>query len=521
MTVAVIPARGGSRGLLRKNLQLLAGVPLVARTVRAALDSKVDRVIVSTDDPEIAAVAKHSGGEAHERPEHLSGPETTVAEVVADVAPDGPVVVLQPSSPFTDGPLIDAVIAAMEGNDSAATVTAIRHGAWTKQGPLHEHPVNRQYASPHAWLETGAVQAVQSFPANGGPVKGAPLVGGSHVLFDPAEEMGVSELQAQRYALDIDTPADLAVAQHLAGRGTVLFSVTAGRDTGTGHLHRCLTIADALTGHTAWFSSRGEQATWANEQVERRGYEWRSPHPWEVSSVVVFDCLEYVTVDTVLAAQAAGAKVVVLECLDPSVTAAADLAVNSLYSGPGLTGAAWEPLRPEFTIRPPREEHEDVRFLVSFGGTDPSRLSERFGQLCQAVMSAMDGLGTLRVLWPPGRERVPVPFSCWEGSVSEALAWADIAVTSAGRTVIEAAAMGCPVVAVAAHEREELHAPLPGVAWMGHHAQVTNEAVGGMLLWLAANPSEREARAARAYGSVDPAGATARLADLIDRMVRG
>jgi len=62
--VALIPARGGSKGLARKNVRPLAGKPLIAHTIQAACRAgRVERVVVSTDDQEIAEVARESGAE--------------------------------------------------------------------------------------------------------------------------------------------------------------------------------------------------------------------------------------------------------------------------------------------------------------------------------------------------------------------------------------------------------------------------------------------------------------------------
>ena len=64
LTAAIIPARGGSKGVPRKNARPLAGLPLVAYSIRAALACpQVDRVLVSTDDEEIAAIAVEHGAE--------------------------------------------------------------------------------------------------------------------------------------------------------------------------------------------------------------------------------------------------------------------------------------------------------------------------------------------------------------------------------------------------------------------------------------------------------------------------
>lgn len=64
-TLALIPARGGSKGVARKNLRLVGGRSLLARAIDAARDSgMVDRVVVSTDHEEIAGEARHCGAEA-------------------------------------------------------------------------------------------------------------------------------------------------------------------------------------------------------------------------------------------------------------------------------------------------------------------------------------------------------------------------------------------------------------------------------------------------------------------------
>src|ERR671935_3060223 len=76
--LAVVPARGGSKGLPRKNLRLLAGRPLVAHAVAAGLAAElVDRVVCSTDDPEIAEAARQAGAEVpFLRPAELAQDDT-------------------------------------------------------------------------------------------------------------------------------------------------------------------------------------------------------------------------------------------------------------------------------------------------------------------------------------------------------------------------------------------------------------------------------------------------------------
>lgn len=85
MKVAIIPARGGSKRIPRKNVRLFAGKPIIAHSIGAALDSGCfDRVIVSTDDAEIAAVAREWGAETpFVRPPELSDDHTGTIPVIA------------------------------------------------------------------------------------------------------------------------------------------------------------------------------------------------------------------------------------------------------------------------------------------------------------------------------------------------------------------------------------------------------------------------------------------------------
>jgi N-acylneuraminate cytidylyltransferase len=84
MKIAVIPARGGSKRIPRKNIKLFAGKPIIAHSIEAALESGLfDRVLVSTDDPEIAEVAKGFGAEVpFLRPKELSDDHTGTSAVV-------------------------------------------------------------------------------------------------------------------------------------------------------------------------------------------------------------------------------------------------------------------------------------------------------------------------------------------------------------------------------------------------------------------------------------------------------
>lgn len=127
--LAIIPARGGSKGIPDKNIRLLGGKPLIAWTLEAAQDSKyIDRCIVSTDSERIADVAKDWGGDVpFLRPEHLARDDTPGMAPVFHAMDKFPeydiVVLLQPTSPFRLSRDIDDSIERYLSSDVQSVVS--------------------------------------------------------------------------------------------------------------------------------------------------------------------------------------------------------------------------------------------------------------------------------------------------------------------------------------------------------------------------------------------------------------
>lgn len=114
MILGITPARGGSKGVPRKNIRPLCGKPLIAWTIEAAKASRrLDRYVVSTEDSEIAEVARRYGAEVVERPKHLATDEAATLDVLQHVlmlVPAETVVLLQATSPIRSRDLIDHCI---------------------------------------------------------------------------------------------------------------------------------------------------------------------------------------------------------------------------------------------------------------------------------------------------------------------------------------------------------------------------------------------------------------------------
>ncbi|GAB1536519.1 hypothetical protein ADMFC3_21500 [Geovibrio sp. ADMFC3] len=138
--LGIIPARGGSKGIPKKNIKLLGGSPLIAYTIEAALGSSLDRVIVSTDCPEIAAAASSCGAEVMIRSAELAEDSTPTLPVLQDVVRRtresfDAVMTLQPTSPFRTAAHINEAIEIFRADsdaDSLVSVVEVPH-AFTPQ----------------------------------------------------------------------------------------------------------------------------------------------------------------------------------------------------------------------------------------------------------------------------------------------------------------------------------------------------------------------------------------------------
>lgn len=137
-TLALIPARGGSKGLPGKNILPLCGKPLIAYTIEAALAARrIGRVVVSTDDPEIARVARAFGAEVpFLRPASMADDRASVGQAAAHMLaglrgqgyePDA-MAVLYPTSPFRTPALLDHLCGQFErGYNSVIAVRRVDH----------------------------------------------------------------------------------------------------------------------------------------------------------------------------------------------------------------------------------------------------------------------------------------------------------------------------------------------------------------------------------------------------------
>lgn len=218
--VAIIPARGGSKQIPRKNLERVGGVPLVARAVHAARAAACfDLVVVSTDDDEIAAVAEEAGARVVRRPAELSGDtaasEAAILHALDELERDGErfeiVAFLQATSPFLPSAALAGAVGDVRRGESDSAFSAVetygflwhRGTDGTAEAINHEagHRPRRQDREPH-YLETGAFYV---FRADG-------FRAHRHRFFG---RIGIAPVPEET-AIEIDDDAQLQAARALA-----------------------------------------------------------------------------------------------------------------------------------------------------------------------------------------------------------------------------------------------------------------------------------------------------------------
>jgi CMP-N,N'-diacetyllegionaminic acid synthase len=221
---ALIPARGGSKGIPRKNLRPFAGRPLLVHTIEAARRAPaVGAVVVSTDDPEIESVAREHGADVVRRPAEISGDTATSESALLhaldvlrdqeDYEPDL-VAFLQATSPLRRPADVQGAIELLvhERADSLFSAFRVPGFVWRVSGgtprPVNYDPAarpRRQEMTEHVVIENGSIYVFK--PA---------------VLRESGSRLGgkvVAYLMDVLDSFEVDEPDDWGLVERLAGLG--------------------------------------------------------------------------------------------------------------------------------------------------------------------------------------------------------------------------------------------------------------------------------------------------------------
>jgi spore coat polysaccharide biosynthesis predicted glycosyltransferase SpsG/CMP-N-acetylneuraminic acid synthetase len=488
----VIPARGGSVSVPRKNLRMLVGKPLISHTIDIALGAvNASRIAVITDDDEIAEIALSHNVSIIREKQRANGIATLdelILRHLVDIqglgATDEDILItMQPTCPLIDSGIVAKTMAKFEaGAGSVLSAKDDRHLSWTKVDgeykPLYEARVNRQWQTPK-FRESGAVIASRVSSIKRHKTR----------IVEPVALIELPEDQA----LDIDSFADLVVAEHYLTRKTILIHANAATELGMGHVYRALALSQELARHNLLIVTSHDKLL-GSQFFESQVFAHRSISSNQElvaicaelnADLVVLDVLD-TDQELVEDLKQTGAKVVSFED-SGSGAAVADLVVSDIYPSPTaskqLVGIRHAILAPGFEIlkRQAVIKPEVEHVLVLFGGTDPSNLADFSLRALEAIgyagkVSCVRGLGATDIL---GEFDLDLEILRNVTNMPQLMASADLALSSAGRTITELASIGVPTICLVQNQKELTHT----------HAV---EANGVINLGLGANLSKAE-----------------------------
>lgn len=514
--VAVIPARGGSKGIPRKNMRLMNGKPLISYAIENALASPyIDRVVVSSDSEEILAfAAQYDSVLVLDRDSELAQDAVTLDPVIYDAAVRAEallntsfdtIVTLQATSPLLTVETLDDALSEFLASESDSMISVVNspHLRWKRndKGKIVQDYIerlNRQQLPP-SYLETGAF-----FITKREFVTQKSRLGNTISVFEVPENE----------ATDVDTREDWVVCESVLSRKTIAFRVDGYKSLGLGHVYRALTIAYDLTEHNVVFLCNSahregiEKLQASNMPVvefenEADLFAWLEENK---PDVFVNDCLD-TSVEYVETVKQYVGRFVSFEDLGPG-SRVADAVVNAIYEGAPehrhiVSGKRYVCLRDEFLVAKPTSFSEEVkRILVMFGGTDPLDLSARLYKYAKDRIMR-DSTIQFDFILGPGYSGLLCSTKSGEGieistdvvRVSDHMQKADLAISSQGRTTFELACMGVPTIVLAQNEREQLHTfaqMSSGFINLGLGSEVSDEDIAAAIEWLISSESIRK-----------------------------
>ncbi len=540
--LAVIPARGQSKGIPRKNLRLLGGFPLIYYSIRTALaSSHISTVVVSSEDDEILALAKKFGAIPLRRPTELSGDFVTLDPVIIDAANRMAessqqdfelVVTMQPTSPLLSVETLDQAIEQMLTREDVDTMLSVQndpHLSWKtdengKYVPNYVERLNRQQL-PAEFRETGSFLITRSRCIAQGKRLG--------------NEIDLFEISSRQEAIDIDTFEDWNLCEYLLRRKHILFVVSGYHDIGLGHAYNTVLIANDILDHQISFLV-DNKSDLAYEYISKRNYPVYQQQGADIlddittlaPDIIINDCLN-TDADYMRGLRSKGFVTINFEDLGEGAKLA-DVVVNAMYPENEVYdnhfyGPSYFCVRDEFIFSDKRKEvRQDVQqVLLTFGGVDPENLTFKvlssiysYCQKNSIAIRAVLGLGYRKKQSLEAFEDVEIHQDV--SNISDLMVDADIAFTSAGRTTFEVASLGIPTIVLCQNERETTHFfadAQNGFINFGLGKNVTNEQILSTFTALLDDQSRRAYMRSLMLNN-DLATGKKRVVDIIKRTIR-
>lgn len=510
----VIPARGGSKGIPRKNLRPVAGKPLIYYSITEALKIRFNkRVVVTTDDDEIALLADRFGAITINRDPSLADDKTTLDPVIYDAFKTAEnkfddsfstIVTLQPTSPLVRSIDIEGVIKKLHSDnfDSALTVVDDTHLCWIKKKdgfiPAYKERLNRQDL-PKSYKETGAIIACTR-----SQIKKGTRIGKKVALYEVSHEQ----------SFDIDSISDLYLCEAMLNRKKIVFNVVGYPEVGLGHAYRAVMLANELVKFEIIFVC-SEKSLLAAEYIRSNNYIVTiASNDEEHIANTINDLKPDIVINDILDSSEGfmlrlrELKVPIVNFEDMGKGAdIADLVINALYPHQNpkqnvLVGPNYFCLRDEFLYLGNKVQKKLLnRILLTFGGVDE-------GNITLAVLKAITPLSIknnlmVEIVTGPGyshheslkkflsnNDKLDCTVVSNTSKISEHMLKSDIAFTSGGRTVLELASLKVPTIVICQNYRETTHtfaSEENGIINLGHRNEISSEKIERSLLNLLEN----------------------------------
>ena len=478
-SLIIIPARGGSKRIPRKNVRIMCGKPLIVYSIENAKSLKkfmdVD-VAVSTDDEELLGIVKKRGVEVIARPAELATDSVTLDPVIYHAltymeekkrCKYDTVITMQCTSPTLKAETIKNAIEFFEGSEWDTVISAMNkpHLSWSiKYGQIvknYDKRLNSQEL-PANYVETGGFLITRREC-----VTETGRIGREGNIFEIPEDE----------AVDIDTYSDWVLCENILRRKKIMFRTVGKMKLGMGHIYRCLTLAYKLTGHDIVFVA-DKDSDIGIDKINESNFplivvddedDFERILDRERPDILVNDILDTSVAYMTMVNKYAG-RVVNCEDVGPGAKYA-DAVINALYEkGEKLHneyyGSKYFCIRDEFLEEEPSEFSEKVEnMIIIFGGADPSDLTGRMYKVAREIHKEYKKI-KFHFLVGFAYEHKDKIVTDEENNifvhndvrrVSSYMSKADLAVTSQGRTVFELASMGVPSVVLAQNEREAEH----------------------------------------------------------------
>ena len=513
--IAIIPARGGSKGIPRKNLRSLNGYPLISYVIKTCIRSNIfSDIIVSTEDMEVKAIAEIFGAHVLIRKPELADDNTTLDPVIRNALLTAEakfqkqydlIFTIQPTSPLLSIEDIKSVKNLLQKNnlDTVLTVKKDNHLSWSKNGqkytPNYKKRVNRQYLKDN-FIETGGIIACTRDQC----------LSGSRV----GKRIDLQIIPKER-AIDIDDFDDFRNCEAKLRSKKIVFSAIGSQKVGLGHSYRVALLASELTNHDLVFVIPKEEDM-AIEFFKEKNYKVVVAKKNTLAKTIIDESPDLVINDILDTSEKYmdeiknfGCKIVNFE--DSSAAASkANLVINALYESKNknksfLTGHKYFCLRDEFIFlqKNKKVNNEVNNVMLSFGGVDEGNLTlkslEAIGKFCNEnniSINVILGLGYSHLdSIKKFKKYKNIKIIKNTKQISNYMNEADIAITSGGRTVFELASLRKPMIVICQNERETKHTfanEKNGIINLGHRVNAGQKKIQEQFINLVKDNALRE-----------------------------